>query len=221
MKPKAARAFRLYLVTNVVNGRQYIGITTARLTARWRHHRHGSKNPRMLLHKAIAKYGEGAFTIEQIASAKNWDDLCLLGRQAIEQFRTFAPLGTGYNQTLGGEGGDASSGRKRSPEHIAAIKKAHTGKVVSAETRRRIAEGNKNRVLSPEAKARMLAGSSRSGKLSAGRPNPNLLARCNNRLGSTTSEEVRERISAAMKKARATRIPWSMLIRLTPTGARN
>ena len=49
----------VYLITNTVNGKVYVGQTINGLSKRWKGHkndvRNGSQNP---LHRAIRKYGE-------------------------------------------------------------------------------------------------------------------------------------------------------------------
>lgn len=200
----------MYLVTNLVNGKQYIGITTRSLVIRWQSHCMGVKGrPRSLLLKAIDKYGADSFSIEQIASATNWADLQELERRAIEQYGTLAADGRGYNQTRGGEGGgDCSRGLKRSPEHIEAMRKAHTGKIVSAETRKLISEAMARRVLSEESLAALSSAGTRSGRAAKGRKTPWLTEMNKARIGSHLSPEWKAAVSAGVKQARAKRF-WS------------
>lgn len=61
-----------YLVTNKVNGKRYIGISSTSLKRRWYHHltlaRCGKR--KSLMHLAIKKHGPDNFSIEEIACAK-------------------------------------------------------------------------------------------------------------------------------------------------------
>lgn len=95
--------FRAYRITNLLNGKSYIGITTADIAVRWKQHVgwarcRKSKQP---LANAIRKYGPEKFVIEHIASASSWEDLCATEVLLIAQEGTF---GGGYNATRGGDG---------------------------------------------------------------------------------------------------------------------
>lgn len=57
--------YKIYKITNNVNGHYYIGYTKLELARRWKLHcRSGSL--KMLIYRAIQKYGEASFTIELI-----------------------------------------------------------------------------------------------------------------------------------------------------------
>jgi len=95
--------FKAYLITNKVNGKVYVGITTASLQRRWGAHIcAANRGGTSAISKAIAKYGIQQFLFEHIASASSHDDLLALEQILISQFNSFR--GKGYNQTLGGEG---------------------------------------------------------------------------------------------------------------------
>ena len=93
----------VYRATNTVNGKRYIGVTSQSLATRWRQHVKAAKLPKPAFHRAIAKYGAGAFHVEVIACAKTYEDLLALEVIAIDAERTHVRHG-GYNETLGGEG---------------------------------------------------------------------------------------------------------------------
>ena len=57
----------LYRVTNLMNGKKYIGITRSSVGKRWKQHCYYSRKQTTLLAKAIAKYGADAFTIEVVS----------------------------------------------------------------------------------------------------------------------------------------------------------
>jgi group I intron endonuclease len=69
--------FTIYLITNKLNGKVYVGQTHVGLKSRWKSHRdyarRGSKYP---ICKAIRKYGPESFTIQEIAScdSQEWAD---------------------------------------------------------------------------------------------------------------------------------------------------
>src|SRR5687768_8391777 len=137
----------VYCVTNIVNGKAYIGITTIG-QRRWEQHLSRARRKvgqRHLLHQAIAKHGEEAFRYEEIACARSWADLCQLEVQLIEQERCFVGDGRGYNMTRGGEG---ASGYKHSE--------------ATCELRRELRKGYKH---SPEVRVRMSAAQRARGPL--------------------------------------------------------
>lgn len=92
--------YEIYLVTNIVNQKRYVGITR-NLRSRWYQHKitNGSSP---YLHKAINKYGIDSFVFEHLATA--FDLVCaqLIEKTLIEEYQTKAPKG--YNLTDGGEG---------------------------------------------------------------------------------------------------------------------
>lgn len=95
----------VYKITNVFNGKVYIGITKHTAARRWKVHlwvANNEKGPHNLLAKAIRKYGEFAFDIETIAESKSWKKLCVLEKKFICSHDCKNP--GGYNLTDGGEG---------------------------------------------------------------------------------------------------------------------
>jgi hypothetical protein len=85
------------------NGKSYVGITLNPVSRRMALHRNHAKAGRdCALHRAMRKYGEGAFKCRVLVRSDNWDYLCLLEQRAIVAFGTRYP--TGYNLTDGGEG---------------------------------------------------------------------------------------------------------------------
>jgi group I intron endonuclease len=129
-----------YLITNKINNKGYVGITTRSLSRRWYEHRFVANSCGQLLAKAIHKYGEQAFEIKPIASAKTLENLKEIEKELIAQFNTKVPLG--YNLTNGGDGvfgfkqseeqkkrnGDLKRGTKASEETKAKMRIAHSGK---------------------------------------------------------------------------------------------
>lgn len=122
----------IYCITNINNGRKYIGKTTQRNPIRrWQSHlcsaRKGKVGSR-ILNSAIRKHGEEAFTFDEILTADSEEDLAKLERLAIIHFNSLAP--NGYNlspdgNVAGEEGrkllseslkGNKNAAGKRSPE---------------------------------------------------------------------------------------------------------
>lgn len=93
----------VYKITNKVNGMLYIGITSKSIDERWRSHQNWTRWKKPYgLHLAIREFGVDNFTIEHIASAKNFADLRQLEKQVILQYNSLSP--NGYNKTKGGQG---------------------------------------------------------------------------------------------------------------------
>lgn len=94
----------LYKITNSINGKSYIGITSKTTRSRFTDHVHQSarNETRSALHAAFRKYGRSNFKAETIASAADYESLLKMEQAAIEIYATAAP--SGYNITLGGQG---------------------------------------------------------------------------------------------------------------------
>jgi hypothetical protein len=78
-----------YLVTNLHNGKRYVGIIATSgktINKRWREHCYeASYDSKKLLHRAIRKYGETAFRVEVIACARALADTQAVERVLIAQ----------------------------------------------------------------------------------------------------------------------------------------
>jgi group I intron endonuclease len=95
----------VYKITNQVNGKVYIGITTGSIEKRWREHKcAANKGSQLPLYKAIRKYGHEAFSIEQLATADTVEDLKAQEVRFIKELGSFYTDGNGYNMTDGGDG---------------------------------------------------------------------------------------------------------------------
>lgn len=167
-----------YVVTNVVTGSKYIGITSRGHLARWHKHlldvRSGRSGCRYLA-AAILKYGELSFHVRHIASAKGWAAAGALEDAIIIQEGSLAP--GGYNLRRGGRAGAPSpesfavrsaamratwttdrrkawaakmTGRKMPPSFSIKIKLANTGRKRTPEQRARMSAGRKGMKFSEE-----------------------------------------------------------------------
>lgn len=140
----------IYLVTNTVSGKQYVGQTTVVTNKKG----HG-----LALDKAYTKYGLNAFLYEKICSnINNRNTLNYLERFWIKAFNTLTP--NGYNIEEGGsdKGVVPESTREK-------LRKFNLGKVMPLEIRQKISnslKGEKNpfygKTHSPEAIAKIVAG---------------------------------------------------------------
>lgn len=100
---KSRSVFYVYKLTNTVNGKSYIGISSRKPTVRWHEHceraRQGIRNSR--LYSAIRKYGPRSFRIDTLEQASTEDEVRTLETRYIIEFDTYA---NGYNSNLGGNG---------------------------------------------------------------------------------------------------------------------
>lgn len=90
----------IYKITNILNGKCYVGQTISKLEQRWYKHCHKSSGC-LALHNAIKLYGKENFTIEQIDTATNQDELNVKEKYWIEYFNCISP--NGYNLKSGGK----------------------------------------------------------------------------------------------------------------------
>lgn len=91
----------IYKLTNGINGKIYIGLTTATLEKRLRQHhygsRHGADRP---LYRAMRKYGEDIFSAEAIDTAETLEELKQKEQYWIKYYDSYSK---GYNATRGGD----------------------------------------------------------------------------------------------------------------------
>lgn len=161
----------VYLLTNSVNGKQYVGITGESLRRRWsRHCSDALRGSKVSLHRAIRTHGVDAFLTETIATADSWDDLQRLEITEIANRRTHISLG-GYNMTTGGDGtrgytrsaetlqrmSASRKGIRQPPEALIKRSVSRTGMVLSQDSRANIAAGLRGRPVSDETRAKIAA----------------------------------------------------------------
>ena len=106
--------YAIYIITNILNAKQYVGITN-NLERRWA--RHKGANEGQFIHRAIKKHGVNNFVFTHFADAFSVESAKILERMLIVEHNTLAPHG--YNLTAGGDG---TFGRKLSEETKAKIK---------------------------------------------------------------------------------------------------
>ena len=94
----------VYLITNRVNGKQYVGATKCGVKRRFSQHLADATIPRKrkVLHCAINKYGKDNFDVTVVAECLDKSSLFQAERTLIKAYNT---LTAGYNLTSGGEGG--------------------------------------------------------------------------------------------------------------------
>lgn len=94
----------VYKITNEINGKVYIGLTTCTLEYRWVRHLTEGRNKKnnLPLYRAIRKHGEDNFSIEIICETNDKKELSKLERHYIRLYDSTNP-DKGYNMTKGGE----------------------------------------------------------------------------------------------------------------------
>lgn len=93
----------VYLITNTVNGKKYVGKTVNGLNQRWNQHCYNSdRKPLTALHEAIREYGRASFTRKIIHIGLDEADMFSAEKSAIAFLDTRVPHG--YNMTDGGPG---------------------------------------------------------------------------------------------------------------------
>ena len=98
----------VYLITNLVNGKVYVGQTVQPLAYRFRQHYYDSnRETRKPLQKAIREYGRSNFSIEPLCSCSNQKELDLMEDLHIVLFDVLNPE-KGYNLKRGGTHGHMS-----------------------------------------------------------------------------------------------------------------
>lgn len=139
---------KIYLITNTVNNKQYIGATITSVKSRWNRHISDSirKVDGQVLHQAIRKYGQENFKIEILEEHDDKDYVFnVLEEQYIRKYKTHGSEG-GYNMTWGGDGWNGMSHKDSSKKKMS---DAHKGKVLTEEHRRNIGLAQLGKKLGP------------------------------------------------------------------------
>jgi group I intron endonuclease len=133
----------VYLITNTVTGKRYVGKTERTVEWRWTCHvRAINRSHRPLISSAIAKYGAENFKIETLSACTNPRTLCDVERFWIRHLSTKVP--NGYNLTDGGDGAGGYA-RRHSLETREKIRKSLTGRKLPLEVRLKISQAGYNR----------------------------------------------------------------------------
>lgn len=92
----------IYKITNKINNKCYIGLTTQGVNKRWSEHKYrfnlGERDHKLYL--AMKKYGVKNFDIEILKTVKDKNKLSELEINYIKEFDSF---NNGYNMTYGGD----------------------------------------------------------------------------------------------------------------------
>lgn len=128
----------VYVHTNKMNGKRYVGITHQTAEQRWRNGK-GYKHC-ILFNRAIQKYGWDGFEHEVVASGLSETDAQNMEKELIGKFRTTDP-DYGYNISEGGDVHNISDeARKKMSDRMKGENNPCFGKIYTDEERARISE---------------------------------------------------------------------------------
>jgi group I intron endonuclease len=142
----------IYIITNQINRKQYIGQTTQNLSERWSQHKCDSKRRNTAIALAINKYSSENFIIEILEDNIDYIDLDNKEIEYIKIYNTITP--NGYNISDGGQAFRTDDFRKEMSEKMTGennpmygkFKELNPfyGKTHTIENRKIIAEKSKN-----------------------------------------------------------------------------
>ena len=193
----------IYKITNLINGKMYIGQTKNDARRRWTEHKRDAKkhNYRSLLHNAINKYGADNFNMEVIEYEVPDEKLNEREIYWIKYYGTFDNPEKGYNLTSGGHQNFHIAEKTREIHRIHALtgvtghKHLPRDQVYTPEVRKRMSEIGKKKIISAETRRKM-AESNRGKK-----PSPKALAALMERNKNMVwSEESKRKLSESMKR---------------------
>lgn len=140
----------VYLITNIVNGKKYVGQTSKTIEARFKKHCERAKSKlrkHMPIAMAIAKYGKENFITEKLCECFSHEELNKKELEWATKLKTFSPYG--YNLKAGNGNGSMSNDTKMK------IKLSNTGKKASLETRIKLSNSHKDFVVSEATKHKL------------------------------------------------------------------
>lgn len=126
----------IYKITNLINGKIYIGQTVQSLKKRWNQHCCSKRAAKSLLNMAIVKYGRENFEIKEIGGANSLTELNYQEWLLIHLNKCKTPNGYNINNGGGGTGHLKEDIKDK-------IRKANIGREQSQETRKKIGKASK------------------------------------------------------------------------------
>jgi hypothetical protein len=144
----------VYLATNRVNGKKYVGQSRSCLHDRIRHHRHSAKYGSLLaFHCALRKYGFDGFIWEVLFESDRRELLDFVEISQIQELGTLSPAG--YNLRPGGNAFSADCWE------VAEFRERHSKACKDAQNRedtvRKKSVAQKKAMAKPEVRARLIA----------------------------------------------------------------
>lgn len=208
----------IYLITNKINGKRYVGQTIKSLSTRWSKHKYEAKTGKWdyPLHRAIRKYGQEFFESCELEKCSSIEELNEAEIFYINFYNSLAP--ENYNLHTGGNNHIVSEecrlkmsqsrlGKKHTPQTIEKISNAQKGKIITPEAKLKMSVSHTGKVLTQKHKDNIRAvnvgkklsdnhiekiGQSHIGKTFTQEHRDNM---SKSRLGKVLSSEKRENIS--------------------------
>lgn len=145
--------YTVYLRTNTVNGKQYVGQTKDFDLREKQFKRINQRYSNKILTEDRRKFGLDSFNVEILAEVETREEACKLEVKYIKELNTLYP--NGYNVATGGEKdykfqADIAKNRAKRGKECPSY-----GRKLSEETKRKISEGNKGKKLSEEARKKI------------------------------------------------------------------
>ena len=132
--------YKLYLMINKINGKQYVGYTKQDIKQYMRFRKYDAitkqKNPTRALYRAIKKYGWAAFDWVELLYCEELSDAKQFEIQLIKEYDSYVP--NGYNMTRGGDGGSITTEQKREK-----CRQARAKQIFTEEDKRKRSENKK------------------------------------------------------------------------------
>ena len=132
----------VYKITNILNGKIYIGSTGVSFKIRWSNHRSELNNNKHInphLQAAFNKCGKDNFVFEILEFCEDKHAVGICEQKWIDKLGPTNPM-TGYNMCANAK---SVLGIRRSAETRSKISKSNMGKKYSEEQRKRMSEGQK------------------------------------------------------------------------------
>lgn len=123
----------IYIVTNKINNKYYIGQTIKNLNERRRNHKKDTKRKKTHFYNAILKYGWDNFTWKTIYHNIPFQQLNNMEIWCIANYNTYY---NGYNSTLGGDDNPMNNPESRRKSSL-----TQRGKILSEEHKNKISKG--------------------------------------------------------------------------------
>lgn len=140
----------IYCITNLINGKKYVGQTKKTIQQRFSRHCWKSEvNKNMPITLAIAKYGKDNFRVEKLLQCTTQEELDAAEIRFALELNTFSP--NGYNLKAGNGPGSMSETTRLK------ISKKSRGRKASDETRAKLSASHLGIRLSEEAKQKLSA----------------------------------------------------------------
>lgn len=135
------KKYCVYIHTNKINGKKYVGQACQQVEARWKHG-DGYKN-NIYFYRAIQKYGWDGFVHEIIANNLTLDEANQLEIDLIEKYNTL-DSNYGYNLRAGGSKGALSQ------DTIEKIRQSNLGQKRTKEACKNMSEARKKVIITSE-----------------------------------------------------------------------